>query len=118
MARFDTTNWSVVLKASSGDTTGCREALATLCETYWYPVYAFVRRSGASASDAEERAQLRVLGVEAHCSSATQQGTFATRSHPTSTSARAGRPRSCGFSPCASRTRTASRHRSCDASES
>jgi RNA polymerase sigma factor (sigma-70 family) len=47
MARFDTTNWSVVLKAGSGDTTGCQEALARLCETYWYPVYAFVRRRDA-----------------------------------------------------------------------
>ena len=28
MAQFDTTNWSVVLKAGSGDTTGCREALS------------------------------------------------------------------------------------------
>jgi RNA polymerase sigma factor (sigma-70 family) len=57
MGRFDTTNWSVVLKAGSGDTTGCREALATLCETYWYPVYAFIRRSGASAEDAEDLTQ-------------------------------------------------------------
>ena len=52
MAQFDTTNWSVVLKAGSGDTTGCREALSALCETYWYPVYAFVRRQGNSAADA------------------------------------------------------------------
>ena len=57
MAPFDTTNWSVVLKAGSGDTTGCREALAALCETYWYPVYAFVRRSGARAEDAEDLTQ-------------------------------------------------------------
>jgi RNA polymerase sigma-70 factor (ECF subfamily) len=57
MAWFNTTNWSVVLKAGSGDTTGCREALATLCETYWYPVYAFVRRNGASAADAEDLTQ-------------------------------------------------------------
>jgi RNA polymerase sigma factor (sigma-70 family) len=57
MAQFDTTNWSVVLKAGSGDTTGCRDALASLCETYWYPVYAFIRRSGASAADAEDLTQ-------------------------------------------------------------
>jgi RNA polymerase sigma-70 factor (ECF subfamily) len=57
MPRFDTTQWSVVLKAGSGDTTGCQEALASLCETYWYPVYAFVRRSGASAADAEDLTQ-------------------------------------------------------------
>jgi RNA polymerase sigma-70 factor (ECF subfamily) len=57
MARFDTTNWSVVLKAGSGDTTGCREALATLCETYWYPVYALIRRSGVSVEDTEDLTQ-------------------------------------------------------------
>jgi RNA polymerase sigma-70 factor (ECF subfamily) len=57
MARFDTTNWSVVLKAGSGDTTGCRKALSALCETYWYPVYAFVRRSGVNPPDAEDLTQ-------------------------------------------------------------
>jgi RNA polymerase sigma factor (sigma-70 family) len=57
MLKFDTTQWSVVLKAGAGDTVGCREALASLCETYWYPVYAFVRRSGATAADAEDLTQ-------------------------------------------------------------
>jgi RNA polymerase sigma-70 factor (ECF subfamily) len=57
VARFDTTSWSVVLKAGAGDTTGCREALARLCESYWYPVYAYIRRSGASATDAEDLTQ-------------------------------------------------------------
>ena len=57
MPRFATTQWSVVLKAGSADTTGCREALAALCETYWYPVYAFIRRSGANATDAEDLTQ-------------------------------------------------------------
>jgi RNA polymerase sigma factor (sigma-70 family) len=57
VTQFDTTHWSVVLKAAAGDTTGCRDALAKLCETYWYPVYAFVRRSGASAQDAEDLTQ-------------------------------------------------------------
>ena len=54
---FDTTNWSVVLKAAQGDTTDCRAALGTLCETYWYPVYAFVRRSGHTPTDAEDLTQ-------------------------------------------------------------
>ena len=57
MRELDTTQWSVVLKAGSGDTTGCRQALASLCEAYWYPVYAFVRRSGATATDAEDLTQ-------------------------------------------------------------
>lgn len=57
MAQFDTTNWSVVLKAASGDTAGCRQALSDLCETYWYPVYALIRRSGASPADAQDLTQ-------------------------------------------------------------
>jgi RNA polymerase sigma factor (sigma-70 family) len=40
-ARFATTRWSVVLAAGRNSS---REAMATLCELYWYPVYAFVRR--------------------------------------------------------------------------
>ena len=42
--RFATTRWSLVLAA--GGETGIRstDAMATLCETYWYPVYAFIRR--------------------------------------------------------------------------
>ena len=41
--RFDTTNWSVVTRASSVDPAQARAALATLCQAYWYPVYAFIR---------------------------------------------------------------------------
>ena len=37
--------------------TGAREALATLCETYWYPLYAFLRSRGQSAENAEDLTQ-------------------------------------------------------------
>ncbi len=55
--RFDTTNWSVILEATRGDSTAARAALATLCETYWPPVYAFIRRKGNAAADAEDLTQ-------------------------------------------------------------
>ncbi len=55
--RFDTTNWSVILKATVGGSTEARHALATLCETYWPPVYAFIRRKGHVAADAEDLTQ-------------------------------------------------------------
>jgi RNA polymerase sigma factor (sigma-70 family) len=55
--RFDTTNWSVILEATTGDSTAARAALATLCEIYWPPVYAFIRRKGHSAADAEDLTQ-------------------------------------------------------------
>lgn len=56
-ATFNTTHWSVVLAATRGDDTCAREALARLCQTYWYPLYAYVRRRGHSAHDAQDLTQ-------------------------------------------------------------
>jgi RNA polymerase sigma-70 factor (ECF subfamily) len=56
VSSFKTTNWSLILRAADDGPPG-REALATLCETYWYPVYAFVRRSGYEGADAEDLTQ-------------------------------------------------------------
>jgi DNA-directed RNA polymerase specialized sigma24 family protein len=54
---FETTRWSLVVAAGSGDSSAARAALATLCETYWYPLYAYVRRRGTSADDARDLTQ-------------------------------------------------------------
>lgn len=54
---FVTTHWSVVLAAGRSDTTRSRDALARLCQTYWYPLYAYVRRRGYSAHDAQDLTQ-------------------------------------------------------------
>jgi RNA polymerase sigma-70 factor (ECF subfamily) len=43
--------------AGSGDSSAARAALATLCETYWYPLYAYVRRRGTNADDARDLTQ-------------------------------------------------------------
>ena len=43
---FATTRWSVVLAAGRGDVPQARDALETLCRTYWYPLYVYVRRRG------------------------------------------------------------------------
>lgn len=56
-ARFATTHWSVVLSAGRNDTPRARASLAQLCQTYWYPLYAFVRRQGHSAPDAQDLTQ-------------------------------------------------------------
>jgi RNA polymerase sigma-70 factor (ECF subfamily) len=53
---FATTRWSMVL-AAHGDGPGARAALAQLCERYWFPVYAFVRRQGISPHDAQDLTQ-------------------------------------------------------------
>jgi RNA polymerase sigma-70 factor (ECF subfamily) len=54
---FHTTHWTVILKArdQSGATAGA--ALESLCATYWYPLYAFIRRQGASPHEAEDLTQ-------------------------------------------------------------
>ncbi len=54
---FTTTHWSVVLGAKQGDAPDARTALEKLCRTYWYPLYAFVRRRGYSPEDAEDLTQ-------------------------------------------------------------
>ena len=55
--RFQTTSWGVLRQATAGSETAAREALGRLCETYWPPVYAFVRRRGHAPSDAEDLTQ-------------------------------------------------------------
>jgi DNA-directed RNA polymerase specialized sigma24 family protein len=54
---FVTTHWSVVLAAGHGDPTRACDALAHLCKTYWYPLYAYARRRGCSAHDAQDQTQ-------------------------------------------------------------
>jgi RNA polymerase sigma factor (sigma-70 family) len=53
-SRFATTHWSVVLAASSPESTRYQEALEMLCQTYWYPLYAFLRRLGHDRHQAED----------------------------------------------------------------
>ena len=54
---FATTSWSLVLRAAATDSEESRAALAGLCEAYWYPLYAFVRRRGSSHEDAADLTQ-------------------------------------------------------------
>ena len=54
---FVTTHWSVVLTAGRKDTARARDALARLCQTYWHPLYAYVRRVGNSPHDAQDLTQ-------------------------------------------------------------
>ena len=54
---FVTTHWSVVLSARKRDSASAGDALETLCRTYWYPLYAYVRKQGRSPHDAQDLTQ-------------------------------------------------------------
>jgi DNA-directed RNA polymerase specialized sigma24 family protein len=55
--RFATTQWSLVHAARDGSETEARRALESLCEAYWFPLYAFVRRRGHPADEAADLTQ-------------------------------------------------------------
>lgn len=54
---FATTHWTVVLTAGRRHTSQSDAALAQLCKTYWFPLYAYVRRRGYAKEDAEDLVQ-------------------------------------------------------------
>ncbi|HEV3023188.1 MAG TPA: sigma-70 family RNA polymerase sigma factor [Pirellulales bacterium] len=55
--RFATTHWSLVLAAGRNESPDSRQALAELCEAYWYPLYAHVRRRGHAEHEAQDLTQ-------------------------------------------------------------
>jgi RNA polymerase sigma factor (sigma-70 family) len=54
---FATTHWTVVLAAGQGSAPEAMAALEELCRTYWYPLYAYVRRQTANVEDAQDLTQ-------------------------------------------------------------
>ena len=54
---FATTHWTVVLAAGQRSTPQSAHALEELCQTYWFPLYAYVRRRGHNKPDAEDLTQ-------------------------------------------------------------
>jgi RNA polymerase sigma factor (sigma-70 family) len=56
-AEFRTTHWSAVLAAREQCSPQAEAALAELCQTYWYPLYAYIRRRGHNPTDAEDLTQ-------------------------------------------------------------
>lgn len=55
--RFPTTRWTLVRVAGSTPSSQSHEALAALCEAYWYPLYACLRRRGIPTDDAQDLTQ-------------------------------------------------------------
>jgi len=56
-ARFATTQWSIIVAACEGPTTEADAALESFCRAYWYPLYAYIRRSGHPPADAQDLTQ-------------------------------------------------------------
>jgi len=63
-SQFPTTRWSLVVAAGDPRRQDARSALVSLCENYWYPLYAYVRRRGYPAERSQDLTQeffVRVL---------------------------------------------------------
>jgi RNA polymerase sigma-70 factor (ECF subfamily) len=56
-AQFAATSWTNVLAAQRAGAPGAAEALEKLCQTYWYPLYAYVRRRGNDPHKAQDLTQ-------------------------------------------------------------
>ncbi len=54
---FQTTHWSLVLRAGHREDRAAETALAALCERYWYPLYVYVRRRTADVNEAQDLTQ-------------------------------------------------------------
>lgn len=78
--QFVTTHWSLVLAAGADvSSSAAGDALAQLCETYWYPLYAFLRSRGHTAEDAQDLTQAffaRVLEQRTLASADPARGRF------------------------------------------
>ena len=55
--QFATTRWSIVVSAGQNSCPNSRQALATLCEVYWVPLYGYVRRRVDSVAEANDVTQ-------------------------------------------------------------
>ncbi len=76
---FATTHWTVVLTAGRRHTPQSDAALEELCRTYWFPLYAYVRRRGNTKEDAEDLTQAffaRLLGKNFLANLAGEKGKF------------------------------------------
>jgi RNA polymerase sigma-70 factor (ECF subfamily) len=56
-SNFPSTSWSLVVAAAANSTSDSRASLAKICEAYWPPVYAFVRRIGYDRDQAQDLTQ-------------------------------------------------------------
>jgi len=60
---FATTRWTMVASAGGGEAQSVEDALEALCVTYWFPLYAFVRRQGHTKEEAEDLTQAFLMDL-------------------------------------------------------
>jgi RNA polymerase sigma factor (sigma-70 family) len=65
-AAFPTTHWTLVRRVQKGTEKDAAAAMEEICRKYWYPIYAFARRSGFTAEDAEDLAQMFFQDLLSH----------------------------------------------------
>lgn len=78
---FPLTHWSLVLQAGRRDTTRAQAALSSLCQAYWFPLYAHARRRGYNPHDAEDLTQeffAQLLQRQALAAADPERGRFRT----------------------------------------
>jgi RNA polymerase sigma factor (sigma-70 family) len=63
---FQTTRWSLVLSVQDLENSQARSALAELCNTYWQPIYGFLRRRKYSHHDAQDLTQSFFISLLHH----------------------------------------------------
>lgn len=77
--KFATTHWSLVIAAGGPQTKESSAALEALCQIYWYPLYAFVRRGGYGVEQAQDSVQaffVHLLEHDALASARQDRGRF------------------------------------------
>lgn len=55
---FPSTHWTLVRRVQHGDEADAARAMEEICGRYWYPIYAFARRSGFAPHDSEDLTQV------------------------------------------------------------
>lgn len=76
---FPVTQWTLVLNAANPDSREHDPALQRFCQIYWFPLYAYARRRGHSAEEAEDLTQeyfARLIRKDVLCDVDRQTGKF------------------------------------------
>lgn len=62
-SKFPTTHWTLIHRVQAGNEEDAAHAMEEICRQYWFPIYAFARRSGLGAAEAEDATQTFFLEV-------------------------------------------------------